>query len=411
MFLFIVGTVHLLAFLYLWKRLAWDTCLGRKSLAAASGLLLLWAALVPFGIWQGWKLQSEAGRNWSFAAYFAMGVSFYAFLLASVSHVVLRWLSWWSHSKFGFSRKKTKETNGEVGSNQETQLNSDSEEPDWERRLWLQRSAAGLTVAGSCGIGILGLQSVRSELQVLQVPVRLRRLPSALEGFKVIQLSDLHIGPLLGDEFLKDVISKCNAEKPDAVVITGDAVDGSVQQLGSNMAQLQKLKSRYGTYFVNGNHECYSDARAWTAFLETVGIRVLQNQHVVLGDPHPQGANFTLAGVQDWRGGDFGPDLKPDLQRALKDAPADHEIVLLAHQPIQIHSAADAGVGLQISGHTHGGQMWPFRYLTGLVQPYLDGLHLHQQDTQIYVSRGTGFWGPPMRVLAPAEITVLHLTS
>ncbi len=275
------------------------------------------------------------------------------------------------------------------------------------RRELLTRASAGLVVAGAGGASLAGWRAA-GELTLPEVPVRLARLPRALDGLRVVQLSDLHLGLLLDGRFLRDVVEKANAQRPDLVVITGDLVDGTVATLGPELAALSGLRSRFGTFFITGNHEYYSGADAWVAWLRARGVRVLLNERAEVGDG---GGLLDVAGVTDWRGGHGLPGHAPDLSRALAGRDTDRELLLLAHQPKHVDEAAAHGVGLQLSGHTHGGQMWPFGSLVHLVQPYVSGLHRHGARTQIYVSRGTGFWGPPMRLAAPAEITSLILTT
>jgi hypothetical protein len=191
------------------------------------------------------------------------------------------------------------------------------------------------------------------------------------------------------------------------VAITGDLVDGSVDELREQVAPLASLKSRQGVYFVTGNHEYYAGVNEWLAHLPTLGVRVLRNERVAVGDGTH---TFDLAGVDDWSARGM-PGHGPDLARAVEGRDAARELVLLAHQPRAIHEAAKHGVGLQLSGHTHGGQIWPWNFAVKLQQPYVAGLARHSKDTQLYVSRGTGYWGPPMRLGAPAEITRIRLRA
>jgi hypothetical protein len=195
--------------------------------------------------------------------------------------------------------------------------------------------------------------------------------------------------------------------KPDLVAITGDVVDMPVDLLGEEDAVLRGLKSRYGTFLATGNHEFIYGVEPWMDFFRSLGIQVLDNRHVSVGEP----VGFDIAGVHDYRAKVFDSAHQPDLERALAGRDPQRELVLLAHQPKQVHEAAEAGVGLQLSGHTHGGQIFPFTFLTWLSQPYICGLHRHTERTQIYVTRGTGFWGPPMRVLAAPEITCIVLVA
>jgi predicted MPP superfamily phosphohydrolase len=190
------------------------------------------------------------------------------------------------------------------------------------------------------------------------------------------------------------------------VVITGDLVDGSVAELEPHVEPLKRLRAKDGVYFVTGNHEYYSGANAWIAHLESLGIRVLRNERVPIRGEH----GFDLAGVDDWTAHQFGGEHGMNLEKALSGRDPDRAVVLLAHQPKAIVEAGARGVDLQLSGHTHGGQLFPFNFLVGLQQPYVAGLHDHGA-TKIYVSRGTGYWGPPMRVGAPAEITRIELAS
>jgi len=235
------------------------------------------------------------------------------------------------------------------------------------------------------------------------VPVKLERLPRALDGLTLVQLSDLHVGLTIGRRFVESVVAEVARQRADAIVVTGDLVDGSVDELADLVAPLGALKARYGVFFIPGNHDYYAGIRPWLAQVQRMGWRILLNARTTLGDAGAEGASIDLAGVDD-------PTGRPDLGRALVGRDPERELVLLAHQPRAIREAAAAGVGLQLSGHTHGGQIWPFGLAVLAFQPYLAGLHRHGERTQIYVSRGTGYWGPPMRIGAPAEITRLVLT-
>jgi predicted MPP superfamily phosphohydrolase len=261
-----------------------------------------------------------------------------------------------------------------------------------------------LSVTSLCVIGTgFGLVSALGRVPVRRVPVELRRLPETLSGYRMVQLSDLHIGPTLGRDWVTRLVADVNELDAHAIVITGDLVDGSVARLRSHVAPLADLRARDGVFFVTGNHEYYAGADAWLEELERLGVRALRNERVVVGNGDD---TFDLAGVDDWQA--FGDGHGPDLGSALAGRDDSRELVLLAHQPRQISEAAERGVGLQLSGHTHGGQIVPWNFFVRFQQPYIAGLIRHG-DAQLYVSRGTGFWGPPMRVLAPAEITLLEL--
>ncbi len=277
-----------------------------------------------------------------------------------------------------------------------------------ERRRFLARSAvAGVTSVVAAASGF-ALHAARRPAPVRQVDILLDRLPAALHGFSIVQLTDIHVGPTIGRPFVEDVVARANALDPDLIAITGDLVDGNVRDLAESIAPLAQLRARHGAFFVTGNHEYFSGAEAWVNELTRMGIRVLQNERVVIGNG---AASFDLAGVDDPSAVHYG-GLAPKqaVARALRGRDSSRELVLLAHQPRSALDAAPFGVGLQLSGHTHGGQIWPFGLLVGLQQPFTAGLHRHGRS-QVYVSRGTGYWGPPMRLAAPSEITHVRLES
>jgi uncharacterized protein len=262
-------------------------------------------------------------------------------------------------------------------------------------------------LGGGIGLG-LSVFAIRGGLRpprIVRVQVKVPKLPPGLAGLTIVQLSDVHIGPTLDARFLADVVRRANALNPDLVAITGDLVDGSVEKLSAQVEPLRELRARLGVYFVPGNHDHYSGLGPWLAHLPSLGLTVLRNSHVVVGEGE---ARFVIAGVDDPTGRRLGTGGGPDVAAALIGAPAGLPVVLLAHQPGEFDDAARAGVALQLSGHTHGGQLFPFTFVVGLFQRYLAGLYVKGTST-LYVSRGTGFWGPPLRLLAPSEITRLVL--
>jgi predicted MPP superfamily phosphohydrolase len=253
----------------------------------------------------------------------------------------------------------------------------------------------------------LGLWNARRTAQVVRVEVPLAGLAPGLQGFRIVQISDIHVGPTIKHDYLRAVVERVNALQPDLVAITGDLVDGSVAQLREHVAPLAGLRSRHGTYFVTGNHEYYSGVHGWMEELRALGIRVLHNEHVLLAHG---GAQLVLAGVTDYTAHHFDPAHRSNPRAALAGAPAGAPKVLLAHQPRSAAAAAEAGFDLQLSGHTHGGQFLPWNFLVPLQQPYTAGLH-QLGRLWIYVSRGTGYWGPPKRLGAPSEISEIRLGS
>jgi predicted MPP superfamily phosphohydrolase len=255
-------------------------------------------------------------------------------------------------------------------------------------------------------VTLIGFINARRVAKVVDVEVPIADLPDSLRGFTIAQISDIHVGPTIKHGYLDAIVNAVNALDADVVAITGDLVDGSVAHLAPHTAPLARLKARHGAYFVTGNHEYYSNAHAWIPELRRLGLTVLLNEHVVLKH---ENASVLLAGVTDYTAHYFDESHRSDPHAALAGAPAKVAVkVLLAHQPRTAAAAADAGFDLQLSGHTHGGQFFPWNLAVPLQQPYVAGLNrLHK--LWVYTSRGTGYWGPPKRFGAPSEITRVRL--
>jgi uncharacterized protein len=255
---------------------------------------------------------------------------------------------------------------------------------------------------------LTGLFGARRTARVRHVEVPIDGLPAALHGFTIVQISDLHVGPTVKGPFVRAIVDRINTQNADAVAITGDLVDGRVQDLMHDVSPLADLRSRHGSFFVTGNHEYYSGAAEWIVLLRRLGVTVLLDEHVVL---EHGGAQLVLAGVADFSARHFIAAHRSDPYAAIAGAPRDAALrVLLAHQPRSASAAADAGFDVQLSGHTHGGQFWPWNLLVKLQQPFVAGLH-RLRSLWVYTSRGTGYWGPPLRLGAPAEITRLRLVT
>ncbi|MGW7461731.1 metallophosphoesterase [Streptomyces sp. NPDC054797] len=269
------------------------------------------------------------------------------------------------------------------------------------RRRFVARAVGGTAAAVAVATVGAGTYGVLRGPSVRRVRVPLAKLPRAAHGFRIAVVSDVHLGPVLGRAHAQRVVDTVNRTQPDLIAIVGDLVDGSVQDLGRAAEPLRGLTARHGSYFVTGNHEYFSGAQQWVDHVRELGLTPLENARRAL--PH-----FDLAGVNDVQGELEGSG--PDFGAALGDRDRARAAVLLAHQPVVIHDAVRYGVDLQLSGHTHGGQLWPGNYLAELANPTVAGLERYG-DTQLYVSRGAGAWGPPVRVGAPSDITVVELAS
>lgn len=368
----LIGGLHY----YFWARLVRDTALPAPWRQLATGALLVLGLAIPATMML-WRSHHPLRNALAWPAFVWMGMMLILMLVVLGTDVVRLIV----HAGGGAR--------------------------DPERRLMLRRVLGAAAATLSAGLGVLALYEGTKRVAVREVEVTLARLPKALDGFTIVQLTDVHVGgQTIHRAFIEEMVATANSLAADVVAITGDLVDGSVDELREQVAPLAGLSARQGVYFVTGNHEYYSGVADWLAHLPTLGVRVLRNERVAVGDGTH---TFDLAGIDDYSARGL-PGHGPDLARAVDGRDAARELVLLAHQPRAIHEAAAHGVGLQLSGHTHGGQIWPWNLAVRLQQPYVAGLARHKQ-TQLYVSRGTGYWGPPMRLGAPAEITRIKLRA
>jgi predicted MPP superfamily phosphohydrolase len=352
-----------------WKRVAWGAA-GLAMLSAPAGLIL------P-------RLLGESLDPLPAVAFVYMGIFFFLLLLSLVRDLVL------VPPQLLLARFQAEPT-------PRTQA----------RRAFLGNAVNFGILSLTGGLNLWGFVEARRLPRLLPVDVPIRNLPPDLEGFTIVQLSDLHMGATLKRPFLEAVVDVANAQQPDLVAVTGDLADGYVDELRHDVEPLARLRARHGVYYVTGNHEYYWDAPGWEREAERLGAVVLSNRHVVLR--HGAG-KVVVAGVTDFSAERHDPEAASDPKKALAGAPADaHFRLLLAHQPKSVWAAAETPVDLQLSGHTHGGQVFPYHVMVGLAHPFVAGLHVYR-NMQIYVSRGTGYWGPPLRLGAPSEITVLRL--
>ncbi len=363
---------------YIWARLIRDMGFKKSLRAGLTILLILLGLLIPAGLMFSRQMPRSVGGPLAWVCYTWLGMAFFLNVFLAVADLMKLLVV--------------------------TVPNKIQGKPmDAERRRFLALLTGGLVLLGDFGLSLVGFWGATANaVQVKKVKVALSQLPLALEGYRIVQLSDIHVGPTIGHDFIQIIVEKVNALKPDLIAITGDLVDGTVAQLKEQTAPLQDLRAKDGVFFVTGNHEYYTgDVDEWLAWLTGIGIRPLRNERVRI-----QGG-FDLAGTDDLsaRGAGHGQN----IPGALRGRKTDRPVVLLAHQPRSFFEAKKLGVDLQLSGHTHGGQMYPFTYLVGLFQPYLAG-HYQEGASQLYVSRGTGYWGPPMRLGAPSEITEITLS-
>jgi predicted MPP superfamily phosphohydrolase len=264
----------------------------------------------------------------------------------------------------------------------------------------------GIMAAASLTTGY-GIVEAKRVPEVKEVQIQIPALPEEFDGFRIVQVTDLHVSPTIRRPYVEKVVEIVNSLNADIFALTGDLVDGTISQLSHDVAPLKNVQSAHGNFFVTGNHEYYFGVMDWVTQIQGLGFSILLNEFRKIN--HGQGS-LLLAGVTDYRGGNFLYTHRSDPIKAVASAPETDVKILLAHQPKSIFDAARAGFDLQISGHTHGGQFFPWNLVVGLNQPFVSGLHKFK-NTHIYVSRGTGYWGPPVRVGAPSEITLIKLRS
>ncbi len=381
LWLLIVGLASSVLFgahYYVAQRLVIEPALPEPWRALALALLVVLGASLVAQPFSERLLRPPLSRVVSWPASVWMGLMFYSLLLLGASDLML-WLA---------------------GTSAVAESNAMADAPP----------AAGpralAVVALTLAAGVAGMRNAFAPPRSCRVEIELPRWPAALDGFRIAQISDIHIGPILGRRFARHVVDRVNALDADLVAVTGDLVDGAVAMLADEVAPFGDLRAHHGVFFVMGNHDHYSNANAWERKVAELGIRVLRNTRVTVA---ANGSAFDLVGVDDHRGDVLGSGGE-DLDAALRGRDGERPAVLLAHDPSTFKRASSLGIDLQLSGHTHGGQIWPFQYLVRLVIPRVAGLY-RKNGAQLYVSRGTGFWGPPMRLAAPAEITEVVLRA
>ncbi|MEE4023729.1 metallophosphoesterase [Gordonia sp. PKS22-38] len=379
MLLFAALFLALITF-WLHRRLVRATALPRPwSVVADVTLVVLWA-LAVVGVGTGRVLDPARFRIPAFVGLTWMGAVLYLFLGLAVVGIV---------SFIVRIFRRIRHTAGEDAARRHLKV--------------LRVATAGVVVVAVATTAYGVVEAARP--QVVQQEVELARLPAGFDDVRVALISDLHVGPAHSAEFTQRVVDLVNEQRPDLIVIAGDVSDGTIDLVGADIAPLAELTAPLGVFGVSGNHEFYSDdGGAWLDEWEKVGVRTLRNERVTL---ERNGASIELAGIHDYT----APEpYEPDLPATLTGLDPQQFVLLLAHEPLQADEASELGVAMQVSGHTHGGQMWPIQYLVPLQQPSLEGLD-QIGDTTLYTTRGAGAWGPPVRVGAPPEITMLTLRA
>jgi predicted MPP superfamily phosphohydrolase len=430
------GTVVLLALVllhsYLWWRLVRATTVPGRLRRRLTWLTAVLAVLPAAAVLLRRTLPLDAAAPLDWVAYTWLGVAFYAFLALLVLEPVRLVLRLLARRRAPAPAEEADRPvvasaarrapgsrdaaaphdggrapgSGAVGGDRGAVDREAVADPS--RRLFIARSLAVTAGAVALGTAGTGVYLANSAPVVRRVPVTLPRLAPALDGLRIVTFSDGHLSATYGGRRFERLVETVNAQRPDVVAIVGDLVDGELDELREEVAPLGDLVSEQGVFFVTGNHEYFVDTTAWLRHLPTLGVEVLRNERVPITRG---GASVDLAGIDDRTAAGSGiPGHGADVDAALDGRDDATPVVLMAHQPVQVEQARAAGVDLQLSGHTHGGQLWPFDYAIRLDQPSVEGLSRHG-DTQLYVTSGAGYWGPPMRIGARPEVTVVELRS
>jgi predicted MPP superfamily phosphohydrolase len=274
-----------------------------------------------------------------------------------------------------------------------------------DRRKFLKKT---FLLGGFVSSGVITGAGIQNSFdpKIVEVSIPLKNKHKKLSGLKIVQLSDIHIGPTLKKDFAEMLVLRTNKLNPDIIVLTGDLIDGLVQDIGDDLLPFKNFKAKYGVYYITGNHEYYWKANEWIQFLDTLNMKGLHNQNIKL---EHNAEVFYLAGVTDLYSSRYDEKNATNVKRAYQNIADENFSILLAHQPKTVFEANKFAFNLQLSGHTHGGQGFPWNILVRIAQPYIKGLYMHEK-MHLYVNAGTGFWGPPNRFMINSEITSIVLT-
>ena len=404
-----IAIVTTLVHLYLWKRLVRDTLRPGRARRAGGFAVLALALLIP-----GTFVAGRNGVTWlAWPGYLWLALMFYLLVVLLVLElpVLVARLAFRRRTRaaeapvpalVGASTSDGPQATVAPPEAPPEAPDAPPTPPSLDRRLLLARGAAITAGLVALGTTAYGVRTALGPPVVRRVRIPLAKLDRGADGLRIALVSDIHLGPILGRGHTERIVRTINGLDADLVAIVGDLVDGSVAELGAAAEPLSQLRSRRGSYFVTGNHEYFSGYEQWIDEVRRLGLRPLRNERLEIG-------SIDLAGVNDVNGRQYGDG--PDFGQALDGRDPARPVVLLAHQPVQVHESARHGVDLQLSGHTHGGQMYPFHYMVKATgQPVLSGL-TRVDGTALYVTRGAGFWGPPVRVGAPPDITLVELRT
>ncbi|WP_091669500.1 metallophosphoesterase [Amycolatopsis marina] len=388
MFFVVLSIAVVLVHVYLWRRLVRDTTRPGWARRAGTAVLVVLVLLLIAALALGTRTDPAVARWFAWPGYLWLAVFFYLLLILLVLEIPRLALRGWMR------RGEETEPGGQG-----------AESRKLSRRDVLSRGSAALAGVVSVGLVGYGTTVALGPPSITRFPITLRRLDPRVSGFRIALISDIHLGPILGRSFTQRIVDLVNAERPDAVAIVGDLVDGDVPALADATAPLADLRSTHGTFFVTGNHEYYVGYSQWVEHLPTLGITVLRNERTTINH---NGGSFDLAGVNDATADQWQD--AADVDRAMRGRDPQRAAVLLAHQPVDVQDAVRNDVDLQLSGHTHGGQLTPFELAVSLQQGAVAGFY-EIEGTKLYVTRGAGFWGPPVRIGAPPDITIIELRA
>lgn len=380
----VIGTTVQVGFhLYLWRRLVRDPGWSPRLRRGLTALVIACGVSTPLTLWLG-----RAGVAWIGPTLGWVGFPWMALVAITVTMLAaldvgrLGWAGWRRYRA--------------------------APPVDHGRRQALARLTGGVALAASSATVAAGVRTALGDPEVTTVEVPIRGLGAELDGYTIAQVTDLHVGMTIDRDYVARIVALTNRLGCDAIALTGDLVDGPVANLRDDVAPLADLRARDGVFFTTGNHEFYTGVAPWRVHLASLGLIPLRNQHVVI---RRGAAALVLAGVDDHTAGRFAGEEGPRYEQALAGRDPALPVVLLAHQPRQVVHAARLGVALQLSGHTHGGQVWPWHFVVALQQGGRVAGRYREGDTQLYVCRGAGYWGPPVRVAAPPEIARVVLRA